>query len=194
MSLRCYLCALILIVASILAGCAAGNYGAPPETSDPWALIHNARNWLQRGRPRGAMPSLQKALVEVEKFEHDKAIYLHTKASIYNELGRVYEMTSMLDLAEEHFLKAAEIATGVPERRPVLFEIRYNLSTVYERKTQLTKSCNQLRQTVALHRELLAHPADPPEGYGAKADHFLREIAAPQIRARAQRIGCDIDK
>jgi tetratricopeptide (TPR) repeat protein len=188
-------CLYPLLLAAALGGCASTSspYGAPPDTADPWQLIHHARGWLQQGRPRGAMPSLQKALVEVERLDHETAEYPHAKAAIHNELGRVYEMVSDLDTAEAQFLQAAEIARSVPQRRPLHFDISYNLSTVYERKAQPAESCAQLRRTVALHQDLLAHPSEPPDGYGADGERFLREIAAPKIRARAQRIGCAID-
>jgi tetratricopeptide (TPR) repeat protein len=183
-----------LLVAAALSGCAATSspYGAPPDTSDPWRLIHHARGWLEQGRPRGALPSLQKAQVEVEKLDHGTAGYAHAKAAIHNELGRVYEMVSDLDTAEAQFLQAAAVGKSVPERRPLHFDIRYNLSTVYERKAQLADSCAQLQRAAALQQDLLARPAEPPDGYGADSEHFLREVAAPRILARAQRIGCDI--
>jgi tetratricopeptide (TPR) repeat protein len=187
-------CLYPLIFAAIISGCAAtaSPYGAPPDTSDPWQLIKHARGWLQQGRPRGALPSLQKALVEVERLDHETADYAHAKAAIHNELGRVHEMASELEVAEAQFLQAAEIARRVPQRRPLHFDISYNLSTVYERKAQPAASCAQLRRTVALHQEMLARPSEPPDGYGADSERFLREVATPRIRARALRIGCDI--
>ena len=166
--------------------------GHRPETSDPWALIHHARGWLQQGRPRGALPSLEKALVEVEKLDPASAAYAHTKAAIHNELGRVYEMVSELAQAEVQFLQAAEIGRGVPQRRALHFDIHYNLSTVYERRGQLVESCVQLQHAAALQQDLLVHPADPPDGYGKDGARFLREVAAPRILARAQRIGCEV--
>lgn len=187
-------CLYPLLLAAALSGCASTSspYGAPPVTADPWQLIHHARGWLQQGRPRGAMPSLQKALVEVERLDHETADYSHAKAAIHNELGRVYEMVSDLDTAEAQFLQAAEVAESVPQRRPLHFDISYNLSAVYERKAHPAESCAQLQRTAALQQDLLAHPSGPPDGYGADGERFLREIAAPKIRARAQRIGCDI--
>lgn len=183
-----------LLIAAMLSGCAATSspYGAPPDTSDPWQLIHHARGWLQQGRPRGALPSLQKALVEVEKLDPASPLYAHTKAAIHNELGRVYEMVSDLDNAEAQFLHAAEVGKSVPERRPLHFDIHYNLSTVYERKAQPAASCAELRRAAALQQALLAHPGEPPDGYGANGERFLREVVAPRIQARAERLGCDI--
>jgi tetratricopeptide (TPR) repeat protein len=185
-----------LLLAAVISGCAATSspYGAPPDTSDPWQLIHHARNWLQQGRPRAALPSLQKADLEVEKLDHGSADYSHAKAAIHNELGRVYEMVSDLDSAEAQFLQAAEVGKSVPERRPLHFDISYNLSTVYERTSRMAESCARLKLAVALQQDMLAHPADPPHGYGADSERFLREVAAPRIRARAQRIGCDIGR
>lgn len=118
-----------LLVAAALSSCAAisSPYGSPPDTSDPWQLIHHARGWLQQGRPRAALPSLQKADLEVEKLDHESADYSHAKAAIHNELGRVYEMVSDLDSAEAQFLQAAEVGKSVPERRPLHFDISYNL-------------------------------------------------------------------
>jgi tetratricopeptide (TPR) repeat protein len=183
-----------LLLSLVVSACASTSspYGAPPDTSDPWQLVHNARNWLQQGRPRAAMPSLEKALVEVEGLDPKTSAYAHAKAAIYNELGRVYEMTSELDLAEAELLKAAEVAERVPERRPLHFDISYNLSTVYERKAKMKESCTQLQRTAALYRDLLVHPAEPPDGYGSSGERFLNDVAAPKIRARAQRIGCAI--
>lgn len=183
-----------LLLAAVISGCAAtaSPYGAPPDTSDPWQLIHHARNWLEQGRPRAALPSLQKADLAVEKLDHESADYSHAKAAIHNEVGRAYEMASELDTAEEQFLQAAEFAKAVPERRPLHFDISYNLSTVYERKSRTAESCAWLKRAVALQQDMLAHPADPPRGYGADSERFLREVAAPRIRARAQRIGCGI--
>ena len=187
-------CMYPFVVAAIISGCAgtASPYGAPPDTSDPWQLIKQARGWLQQGRPRGALPSLKKALVEVERLDHETADYAHAKAAIHNELGRVYEMASELDVAETQFLQADEFARRVPQRRPLHFDVSYNLSTVYERKAQLAESCAQLRRAVALHQDMLARPSEPPTGYGAGGERFLHDVAAPRIRARALRIGCDI--
>jgi len=183
-----------LLLAAVVSGCAATSspYGAPPDTSDPWQLIHQARNWLQQGRPRAALPSLQKADLEAEKLDHRSADYSHAKAAIHNEAGRAYEMASELDAAEGQFLLASGFAQAVPARRPLHFDIGYNLSTVYERKSRTAESCAWLQRAVALQQDMLAHPADPPNGYGADTGRFLREVAAPRIRARALRIGCDI--
>ncbi len=167
-------------------------YGASPPTSDPWQLINSARDWLQQGRPRAALPSLNKALVEVEQLDHQTAAYAHAKAAIHNELGRVYAMVSELELAEIEFQNAAETATSVPEYRPLHFDITYNLSTVLERKGLTAESCAQLRRTAFIYVDLLAHPAEPPGGYGASGESFLRDVAGPRIQARARRIGCDI--
>lgn len=182
------------LIAIIISGCAvtASPYGAPPDTSDSWQLIKHARGWLQQGRPRAALPSLKKALVEVERLDHETPDYAHAKAAIHNELGRVYEMVSELDAAEAQFLEAAEIAKRVPQRRPLHFDISYNLCTVYEGKALPAESCAQLRRAAALHQDLLAYPSEPPGGYGAGGERFLRDVAAPRIRDRGLRIGCDI--
>lgn len=182
---------LLLVLAG--AGCVSLPYGAPPDTTDPWELIGSARHWLQQGRPRAAVPSLERAQVEVERLRADAAAYAHARAAIHNEYGRVYEMTSALEAAEAQFLQAAALAQGVPERRPLHFDISYNLSTVYERMGQPAKSCTQLERVAALYRDLLARPAEPPAGYGDAGAAFLRDIAAPRIRARAERLGCPVD-
>lgn len=183
-----------LLLAAILASCAAtaSPYGAPPDTSDPWELIRHARGFLQQGRPRGALPSLQKAELETEKLDHGSADYAHAKAAIHNERGRVYEMVSELGAAESQFLLAVDAAKAVPERRPLHFDISYNLSAVYERQARMVESCEALRRAAALQRDLLARPADPPDGYGADGERFLLDVAAPRVRARAGRIGCEL--
>jgi tetratricopeptide (TPR) repeat protein len=185
---------LTLALAVSLGGCAASPYGAPPETDDPWVLIHSARTWLAKGRPRAALPSLKQALSELEKQDPETAYYAHTKASIHNELGRVYEMASKLDWAEESFLRAQETAAGIPERRSLNFEISYNLSTVYERMGEVGRSCSHLQHAATLHRALLLEPADPPYGYGAGGERFLQEVAAPRILQRAERLGCALQE
>lgn len=186
-----YLVAIFFL--SFICSCSLSPYGEPPDTSDPWVLIKNARSWLQQGRPRGALPSLEKALLVAEKLDHGRADYLHTKAAIHNEFGRAYEMASELDLSEHEFLQAAEIAQSLPRYRPLHFDIAYNLSTVYERKAMFNESCIQLRRAASLQADLLANPADPPEGLGENTVHVLRELAAPRILSRAQRISCDVE-
>jgi len=162
------------IVSEAISGCSSTStpYGASPPTSDPWQLINSARDWLQQGRPRAALPSLNKALVEVEQLDHQTAAYAHAKAAIHNELGRVYAMVSELELAEIEFQNAAETATSVPEYRPLHFDITYNLSTVLERKGLTAESCAQLRRTAFIYVDLLAHPAEPPGGYGASGERL----------------------
>lgn len=185
----------IIVVAAIsisLGGCVSEPYGNPPDSQDPWVLIRSARGWLQQGRPRAAMPSLEKALASVERLDRGSSQYLHAKAAIFNEFGRVHEMVNQLDLAETNFLKAAEIAAGVPQIRPLHFEIRYNLSTIYEEAGKHDASCRELQSAEALRKDLLARPAEPPEGYGVGGERFLRDIAEPRIRKRAQRLGCTL--
>lgn len=186
------LCCLAVLLAVFLCSCTLGAYGEPPETTDPWVLIKNAREWLQKGRPRGALPSLNKALQVAEAQSSNEELYAHTKAAIHNEFGRVYEMTSDLEQAEREFLAAAEMAETLPKYRPLHFDIAYNLSTVYERGGKLAESCAQLKKAATLQVDLLAKPANPPEGLGENADRVLRELAAPRILARAKRIGCDV--
>jgi hypothetical protein len=182
------------LLAALVSGCAGTSspYGAPPETNDPWELIHHARGWLDRGRPRAAVPSLRKAELEAERLGTGTAAYAHVKAAIHNERGRVHVMVSDLDTAEAELLSAAAVAESVPERRPLHFDIAYNLSAVYEGKARKDDSCVQLQRAVALHRDLLAHPAEPPDGYGAAGERFITQVAAPRIEARAQRIGCGL--
>ena len=91
------LCNLAVVLTALICSCTLSSYGEPPETSDPWVLIKNAREWLQMGRPRGAMPSLKKALIVAEEHSSSGEPYVHAKAAIHNELGRVYEMTSNLE-------------------------------------------------------------------------------------------------
>lgn len=97
-------------------------------------------------------------------------------------------MVSELELAEIEFQNAAETATSVPEYRPLHFDITYNLSTVLERKGLTAESCAQLRRTAFIYVDLLAHPAEPPGGYGASGESFLRDVAGPRIQARARRM------
>lgn len=186
------LCCSVLVPAVFMCSCTLSSYGEPPETSDPWVLIRSAREWLQKGRPRGAMPSLERALIVAEEYKSDEEGYAHVKAAVHNELGRVYEMVSDLEKAEREFMEAAEIAKRLPEYRPLHFDISYNLSTVYERRGMFFESCVQLRRSASLQVDLLTNPASPPEGLGENTDRVLRELAAPRILARAKRIACDV--
>lgn len=182
------------VLAVVLGGCAAVSapYGAPPETSDPWQLIGYARQWLQQGRPRGALPSLNKALTLLGNDTSASADTVHAKAAVYNEYGRVYEMVSELDQAERMFLQAETLAQQVPDRRPLQLDIHYNLSTVYERQGDADASCRELRLAASLAKSLLQTPSAPPFGYGSTST-FIRDTAQPKIRARSRRIGCSVD-
>lgn len=190
MSIKTPLC--LALFASTLLGCAPGSYLTPPASDDPWTLIRHARTWLEQGRPRGALPTLQKALNEAERLEPGADDTLHTQAAIYNELGRAYEMASELPFAEQQFLKASALADKLPMRRPLRFEVHYNLSTVLERQGRTDESCQHLAHAYALHRALLAEKAEPPFGYGEAGAHFLLDVAEPRMRARAARLSCEI--
>jgi tetratricopeptide (TPR) repeat protein len=183
---------LALLLGVSLGGCAPKPYGAPPETDDPWVLIYSARSWLERGRPRGALPSLNQAFVALENLEPGTPRYLHAKASIHNEVGRAYLMAGRKDWAEENFLLAVQAADEVPDRRALRFEVLYNLSTLYEGTGDTAQSCSYLHRAAELHRDLLAHPADPPHGYGAGGEQFLRGVAEPKINQRNARLRCEV--
>ena len=174
----------------ILGGCAASPYGTPPDTSDPWELVHSARAWLEKGRPRGALPSLHQAQRNLEGLDPQGREYPHLEAAIMNEYGRVYEMTSNLVEAEAALREADRISLSIPEIRPLAFDITYNLSTVLERQNRPGESCEYLRRAHATIIDLGETPSPPPEGYGGHRQSFIDQTVMPRIEARANRIDC----
>jgi len=140
------------------------------------------------------MPSLKKALQSVEELDHDSDRYLHAKASIYNEIGRVHVMVSQLDSAASSFIKALEIASGIPQIRLLHFDIKYNLSSTCEQAGNVDASCSGLRLAAVLLKDMLDHPAKPPQGYGANGEQFLTGVAVPRVLARQQWLGCSFDE
>ncbi len=191
--MKFYFLFVLLALSLLLFGCATKPYDTTAESADPWLLIYNARDSLEQGRPRAALPSLGKALSLADQLDPALPATKHVRAATLNEIGRVFEMTSDLKAAEQKFQQAAETAAGVPDYRPLHFDIRYNLSTVYERQGALVESCKLLKQANALLQDLLAHPDAPPKGYGNNSERFLRERVMPRVQAKSVRIGCALN-
>lgn len=182
----------VILVSILLSSCSSKPYGQPPETSDPWELIHYARKWIDAGRPRGAMPSLKKAFEENEKRDRNTKHYLDTKAAIYNEMGRVYYMVSDISSAEHYFNEAYKISLALGYRA-LQFDINYNLSGIYVRKNDPRKACDHLAKVVGLYNDLNNNPSDPPDGFGVKhTKEVLEDFARQKINDRSKEMNCGI--
>lgn len=183
---------LFAILIPILLSSCSYTYGQPPETSDPWKLIKNARVWINEGRPRGALPSINKALEETEKLDKKSKHYQHTKAAVYNEMGRVFIMLNDMNSAEQYLKNANKLSLQVGYRALQL-DINYNLSTLYEMKHDERTACNYLAKVVDLYKDLYEKPADYPDGYGLMGTkEFLEGFARPRINAKSKKMNCSL--
>lgn len=179
-----------IVLVSILLSSCSYNYGQPPETSEPWQLIRNARVWINDGRPRGALPSVNKALEETEKLDKEGNHYKHTKAAVYNEKGRIFIMLNDLNSAEQYLNQAYQLSLKVGYRS-LQFDIIYNLSTLYDMKNDTKTACDHLAKAIDLYKDLHKKPADYPDGYGViRTKEFLENIARPRINAKSKKMNC----
>lgn len=191
--LRLYLVFKLLFIAfiSILLSSCSYHYGEPPETSDPWELIRNARMWINEGRPRGALPSINKALEEIERLDKQSIYYKHTKAAVYNEKGRIFILLNELNSAEKYLNEAYKLSLEVGYRA-LQFDINYNLSTLYDMKNDTRTACNYLTKVKNLYEDLYNNPADSPDGYGTtKTKEFLENFARSRINNKSNKMNCN---
>lgn len=186
MSIKTPLC--LALFASTLLACAPGSYLTPPESDDPWTLIRHARTWLEQGRPRGALPTLQKALNEAERLEPGADDTLHTQAAIYNELGRAYEMASELPLPSNSSSRHPPSRTSC--RRAARSGSR--CITTYPRcssgRDELTKAANNSPTPTPCIASCSRRKRSRPSATGRQARIFC--WTSPNLACARERRGC----